>query len=197
MPIAQRRLDWLQRTAETYAGYRNPKAALEWVTYERVLGEFGGVGIDARRAYCRFVQAGVAEPPVSLWRNALGVLLVGSESFAMRVRRLLGDRCSDREVPQFGQLRGCPSLERISATVAAHFDCALGEWSSGRRSDAIDRAVAAYLARQRFGYSMVDIAEILGYRGHSSVRTALIRVEAAASSVQKSLATLEKQLANT
>jgi chromosomal replication initiation ATPase DnaA len=56
--------------------------------------------------------------------------------------------------------------------------------------------VAAYLARQRFGYSMVDIAEILGYRVHSSARTALLRVEEAESSVQKSLATLEKQLAN-
>ena len=185
-----------QWTWSSYAGYRSSKAALEWVTYERVLGEFGGLGIDARRAYCRFVRAGVAEPPVSPWRNALGGMLVGSESFAMRVRRLLADRCSDREVPQVGPLRGRPSLDRIAATVAAHFGCELGEWSCGRRSDAIGRAVAAYLARQRFGYSMADIAEILGYRGHSSVRTALVRVEAAGSSVQKSLAALEEQLAN-
>jgi chromosomal replication initiation ATPase DnaA len=114
----------------------------------------------------------------------------------MRVRRLLGDRRSDRGVPQVEKVRGRPSLERIATTVAAHFGCELGDWSSGRRSDAIGRAVAAYLARQRFGYSMVDIAEILGYRGHSSVCTALIRVEAAGTNVQKSLEALERQLAN-
>src|SRR5271157_3385980 len=84
----QRRLDWLQRTVETYdwrlhafvlltnhehlfletpkpkqwkwssyAGYRASKAALGWVTYDRVLGEFGGLGAEARRRYCRFVEA--------------------------------------------------------------------------------------------------------------------------------------------
>ena len=50
----------------SYAGYRNPKAALEWVTYNRVLGEFGGTRGEARRSYCRFVHAGVVESPPAL-----------------------------------------------------------------------------------------------------------------------------------
>ena len=84
----------------SYAGYRISKAAWEGVTYERVLGEFGGMGVEARRRYCRFVEAGVAEPPDAPWKNALGGLLVGSASFAMRVRRLLAHRQADQEVPQ-------------------------------------------------------------------------------------------------
>ena len=47
----------------SYGGYRRTRAALGWVTYDRVLGEFGGMGAEARARYCRFVQAGVAEPP--------------------------------------------------------------------------------------------------------------------------------------
>ena len=95
----------------SYAGYRNPKAALEWVTYNRVLGEFGGKRGEARRSYCRFVHAGVVESPPAPWKNAFGGLLVGSESFAMRVRRLLGNRERDQELPQLQPLRARPSLE--------------------------------------------------------------------------------------
>ncbi len=69
------------------------------------------------------------------------------------------------------------------SAVAEHYGCAADEWSSGRRSDGIARAVAAYLARRRFGYPMAAIAEALGYRGHGSVGTAVSRVETAGSSL--------------
>ena len=120
----------------SYGGYRSRKAALEWVTYERVLGEFGGAGMDGRRRYCRFVEAGVAEPPPSPWKDALGGLLVGSQSFAMRVRRLLGDRQADPDVPQVERLRARPSLDRIVAVVAEHFGCARGRGHRGREATA-------------------------------------------------------------
>jgi REP-associated tyrosine transposase len=180
----------------SYGGYRSSKGALGWVTYDRVLGEFGGLGAEARRSYCRFVQAGVKDPPPSPWKDAVGGFLVGSESFAMRVRRLLDGRTADPEVPQVEALRARPALDQIVAVVADHFRCAPDEWSSGRRSDALGRATAAYLARCRFGYSMVAIAKALGYRGHSGVATAVARVEAAGSGISESLAVLEKRLAN-
>jgi chromosomal replication initiation ATPase DnaA len=87
-------------------------------------------------------------------------------------------------------------LERIVAVVAEHFGSSPKEWSPGARSDAIGRAAAAYLARQRFGYAMVAIARALGYRGHGGVRTAIARVEAAGRSVHAALSTLEDRLAN-
>jgi hypothetical protein len=37
-----------------------------------------------------------------------------------------------------------------------------GIGASGRRSDTIGRAAAAYLARRPYGYSSGEIAEILG-----------------------------------
>ena len=117
----------------SYAGYRSSKAALGWVTYDRVLGEFGGLGVEARRRYCRFVEAGVENPPDSPWKNAFGGFLVGSESFAMRVRGLLDGRRSDPEVPQMEALRRRPSLDRIVAAVAEHFGWRL---RVGRRAGA-------------------------------------------------------------
>ncbi len=180
----------------SYAGYRGSKTALGWVTYDRVLGEFGGLGAEARRRYCRFVEAGIEDPPASPWKNAVGGFLVGSESFAMRVRRLLDGRQADPEVPQVRALRRRPGLDRIVAVVAEHFGCGREEWSSGRRSDALGRAAAAYLARCRFGYSLVETAKALGYRGHSGVGTAVARVEAAGKSIHETLETLEKRLAS-
>ncbi len=180
----------------SYAGYRGSKTALGWVTYDRVLGEFGGLGAEARRRYCRFVEAGIEDPPASPWKKAVGGFLVGSESFAMRVRRLLDGRQADPEVPQVRALRRRPGLDRIVAVVAEHFGCGREEWSSGRRSDALGRAAAAYLARCRFGYSLVETAKALGYRGHSGVGTAVARVEAAGKSIHETLETLEKRLAS-
>jgi putative transposase len=180
----------------SYPGYRSSRAGLEWVTYERVLGEFGGTATEARQRYRRFVEAGVTEPPRSPWKNALGGVLLGSEAFAIRVRLLLGNRQTDLEVPQLQRLRARPSLQRIVAVVAEHFDCLPADWSSGRRCDSLGRAAAAYLARRRYGYSAVAIARALGYGRHSSVAAAVARVEAAGKSVGERIAALEKDLAN-
>jgi chromosomal replication initiation ATPase DnaA len=122
--------------------------------------------------------------------------LVGSESFAARVRQLLGDRRADAEVPQVEALRARPSLDRIVAVVGEQFGCAPRDWTSRTRSDALGRAAAAYLARCRFGYSMAAVAEALGYRGQSGVGTAVARVEAAGRGMEETLAKLEKRLAN-
>jgi len=180
----------------SYAGYRSPRAALAWVTYERVLGEFGGDHREARRRCCRFVCAGLADPPRCPWVAAVGGLLVGSQSFLSRVRQMLGQRPADPEIPQVERLRASPSLDEIMRVVAGHCGSDGGRWSPGQRSDAIDRAVAAYLARQRFGYPMAAIAGVLGYRGYSSVRTAVARVESAGERLKPTLAALENQLTN-
>ena len=149
----------------SYAGYRNPKAALEWVTYNRVLGEFGGTRGEARRSYCRFVHAGVVESPPAPGRMpSAGCWWVPSRS------RCVSADCwaTGRGIRNFRScsLYGRPSLERIVAVVSGRFGCESAEWASGRRSDAIGRAAAAYLCggamdiRQRKSRRRLDIAAI-------------------------------------
>jgi len=111
----------------------------------------------------------------------VGGLLVGSAAFVDRIRGLIGARPADKALPQLAKLRPRLSLGAICAAVASCFGRAAGSWTEGSRSDDASRAVAAYLARRRFGYSARDVAEALGYRSHGSVRNALARVEGAAS----------------
>jgi REP element-mobilizing transposase RayT len=161
----------------SYRGYKRAAWTVEWVTYDRVLGEFGGGEAAARRAYTRFVGMGMEGRLKSPWAGALGGLIVGSDGFAARVGRLLGKRPADGEVPQLERLRQRPSLERIIEEVGRHFGREQSGWSAGTRSDDASRAVAAYLARRRFGYPAGTVASALGYRSHGSIHSAIARVE--------------------
>ena len=105
---------------------------------------------------------------------------MGSAAFVEHIQHLLEDRPADGSQPQLVQLRRRPSLEEIAEAVAAHFGRDAAKWSPGTRSDDAGRAVAAYLARRRFGYSAREVAAALGYRSHGSVRNALARIEGAA-----------------
>jgi len=178
----------------SYGGYHRASRALPWVSYDAVLGEFARDPAVARRAYRRFVQAGVKQRPKSPFLDALGGLLVGSGEFLTRIQRLLDDEPADRERPQLEQVRRRPSLEEIVAAVDEHFGEDRSRWSPGRRNDDASRAVAAYLARRRFGYPAVAVAEALGYRGHSSVRYAVNRLETGSAALRRTVKQLEAKL---
>jgi hypothetical protein len=180
----------------SYRGYARAGAALGWVTYRRVLREFGRKESEARRRYVRFVRAGIEEPPPCPWAGAMGGLIVGSQEFAGRIGHLLTARPADRDLPQLERLRLRPPPERIVAVVAAHFGRGGSGWAAGSRSDDASRAVAAWLARRRFGYSAGAVARALGYRGHSSVAAAIQRIESGNAALQKTIASVMSELAN-
>jgi len=161
----------------SYPGYRRAARALPWVTYTRVLGEFGRTATQARRAYARFVQAGIDEPPESPFRQALGGFLLGSSAFIERIRGRLKDRPPDADVPQLHELRPRPSLATILTAVGEHFGRDPTDWSLGTRSGDAGRAVAAYVARRRFGYRAAEVAAALGYGSGSAVSHALRRID--------------------
>ena len=178
----------------SYRGYQRASRAIHWVTYDRVLGEFDTSPGLARRAYTRFVQAGIEQPPSSPFAAALEGMVLGSEQFVARVRRLLDDRPPDRNVPQQERIRARPPLEEIVRVVGEHFGQDTTCWSPGRRSDDASRAVAAYLARRRFGYPAGTVAAALGYRSASSIPRAVARVESGNQRLQRTVAKLERSL---
>jgi REP element-mobilizing transposase RayT len=189
-------VDWPEQWPwSSYPGYHAARHALPWVTYERVLADFGPDAARARRGYAAFVRAGMSAPPVSPFAGAIGGLVVGSAGFLERIRALLEGRPVDKALPQLAKLRPRPSLEAICGVVASQFGRAADSWAEGTRSDDASRAVAAYLARRRFGYSAREVAEALGYRSHGSVRNALLRVEDA-KSLSGMVETLHRRLAN-
>ncbi len=178
----------------SYRGYQRVSRTVAWVTYDRVLGQFGASASVARRAYTRFVRAGVEDPPPSPFAEALEGMLLGSDAFVARVRRLLNDRPTDRSVPQLQHIRGRPPLEEIVRVVGEHFGQDTTCWSSGRRSDDASRAVAAYLARRRFGHPAGEVAKALGYRSAGSVTHAVARVESGNERLKRTAAKLERKL---
>ena len=157
-----------------------------------MLGEFGRDLSTARRAYGRFVRAGVDEPPPSPFGKAIAGLLLGSEKFVRRIQRLIDARPADAELPETKLLRSRPSLERILEAVADHFGYMTPPWTAGRRRDDASRAAAASLARRRFGYPAKAAA--LGYRDASGVSHAIKRIEAGTDDLRRALARLERSL---
>ena len=180
----------------SYPGYQRAHRALDWITYDGVLGEFAGEPSKARRAYARFVRAGMDRPPRSPFADAVGGLLVGSAAFLTRVRQLLEDRPPDPGLPQLETVRQRPTLQHIVDVVSKHFGQDATNWMPGRRADDAGRAMAAYLARRRFGHPVTAIARTLGYRGHSSVNYAINRIETGNEELKRTLAKIERKLPN-
>jgi REP element-mobilizing transposase RayT len=177
----------------SFSGYQRARCMLDWITYEDVLREFSRDALSARRAYGRFVAAGLRERLKSPFARARAGLLVGSETFVARVRKLLDDKPDSPELPQLRKLRPRPSPEAIISVVCDHFGVDQSAWTPGKRVDDASRSMAAYLARRRFGYAAGEIARALGYRSHGSVNTAVRRVESAAN-LSRTAARLEKRL---
>lgn len=178
----------------SYRGYQRASRTLAWVTYDRVLGEFGTQAGVARRRYAGFVRAGIESPPRSPFADALEGMLLGSDRFVARIRRLLDDRPTDRGVPQLEHLRQRPPVEEIVRVVAEHFKVDATSWQPGHRTDDASRAIAAYLARRRFGHPAGKVAKALGYRSASSVTRAVARVESGAEKLRRTTTKLERRL---
>lgn len=177
-------------------GYARASRTVDWIIYDAVLGEFGRSASQARRAYARFLQAGMDRRPRSPFGDALGGLIVGSDAFVARVRRMLSEQPDDLEAPQRRRIRHRPPLEEIIAVVAEECGVASEAWLPGRRSNDVGRALAAYLARRVFGYPATEIAAGLSYRDHSGVGRAVRRVEEAPDELRGRVARLRKTLLN-
>lgn len=180
----------------SYPGYHRAARQLPWVSYRRVLREFGRGVEQARREYRRFVAAGVASIPSCPWKDAEQGLIVGGERFVESIRQMLGGRKADQSLPALQALRPRPSLEQIVAAVAESFGTDLSGWLAGRRSDDPSRAVAAYLARRTYGYRTTEVAQTLAYASHGGVVAAIRRIQSADAGLRRKVQRLENTLAS-
>ncbi len=192
-PLATKPEDW---PWSSYRGYHRASQTLEWVTYAAVLREFGRDQVKARTAYRKFVRAGMDNPPMAPWSDAVHGLIVGSEAFVDKMRRVLYDEPSDPAIPQLAKLRSQPSLERIISTTADVFKADEAQWSPGRRANDASRAVAAYIARRLCRHRAKDIAAALGYTSASGVGQAIRRVEGSRNHLAKVLQKIERRVSS-
>jgi putative transposase len=183
----------------SYAGYVDVRRRLPWMTYTRVLGEFGrlrGGQAAARRAYRQFVNAGLAGKLESPWAQAASGLVIGSLPFIEQIRQRLDDHGSDTASPQLKGLRWRPSLAAIVAATAKQFGTSASELRRRSRADDASRAVAAQVARVRYGYGTLEVSTALGYRSHGGVVAALQRYEASRQRLARIARRVEQDLTN-
>jgi len=180
----------------SYPGYHRRSRELQWVTYRGILREFGRSADKARRAYRRYVAAGVQTTPTCPWNDAAGGLILGDEGFVDKIRGMLDGRVVDPSLPALETLRPRPTLKRIAEAVASEFGASPADWSPGRRHDDAARAVAAYLARRRYGYPARKVAKALGYASHGGVVAAIRRVDSANPSLMRTAKKLARNLTN-
>ena len=153
----------------SYPGYVHAGRALPWVTYTQVLAEFGRDDHAARKAYQSFASAAVDRPIASPLSRALHGVVLGSEDFIARIRRLLSHRKDDLAVPQLRGFRDRPTIESIARAACEAVGAKREEWRRRHRCDNLARLLTAYVARSRYGYAAGEIAAALGYSDHCSV----------------------------
>ena len=179
----------------SYPGYHRATKKLEWVTYDRVLADFGpGSAAARRRRYRAFVRAGMAESDESPLERAVQGLIVGSDRFVEQIRVRLDHRPSDATIRELNALQSKPELTQIIKAVHTQFNMRHARWQSGSRSDDASRAVAAYLARHRFGYPANVVAHVLGYGHASSVAHAVRRIRSSSQALRRTVRRIEKDL---
>jgi REP element-mobilizing transposase RayT len=161
----------------SYPGYRDRRRALPWVAHDELLEAWQGGhgGRDPRRAYIRFVESGLADPPPPPFREAFGGWILGSERFVARLRRLAGAVRSNPPSAEARQLAGLDP-KRIIAAVAEFYG--LEASSLSRRGDPhLARPVAAWLCRRHTAASLRQLAASLGLSRADSVPNLTRRLE--------------------
>ena len=166
---------------------------LDWVTYDRVLADFSpGDTAARRRRHRRNVMAGLNQSIKSPSANAVHGLIVGSQKFALGIQRLLYVRPADPAVRKLQRLREKPELAEIVKTGLCEFNEDM-PWSVGCRANDTSRAITAYLARRRYGYSAKAVANALGYGYPSSVSHVIRRVESGSATLRQTAKRLEQR----
>ncbi len=117
-------------------------------------------------------------------RRAAHGLVLGSDEFVKRVRRMLSGREAHAEVPGLGRMRRGADLEAMIVRVARRLGADRSEWGPGRRNNDLARAKCAYAVRQASGARNRELAAALGYRSPSAVTAACRLVREAARSAK-------------
>ncbi|MDP6444264.1 MAG: transposase, partial [Pirellulaceae bacterium] len=150
----------------SYAGYCDPDQRLPWVRYDDLLSAWEGDFGASAAAYRQYVEAGLDERRVSPFGQAIDGWILGGESFANRIRRLISPQNNEPTVR---------NARRILLPLDAIIDAACTEFNAprrilqqkGRRHPV--RSAIAHLARELSSASLEQIANSLGLARRDSV----------------------------
>jgi len=171
-PLVQYPADW---PWSSYPGYADRRRQVDYVAYQPVWdawqGESGGSG--PVRAYRKFVEAGVDQPPANPHLAAWEGWLLGSEKFLKSIKRKFK---SPQHTDQVRQARrpGWMEFQVLIRAVAEHYGVDVDAYRQ-RRSTAEGRDLAAYLAHRHTTATLRDLAAPFGLNHPDSVSNLIRR----------------------
>lgn len=131
-----------------------------FLTVDWVLSQFGGRKGAAIEKYKRFVMEGMGKE--SPWETLRGQIFWGTDEFIKQLRRLLDEKESIKEVPRAQRYVARPPLGEIIKR------------KTEKEKTVEDKAI--YHAYVRYGYTMKEIADHLGFH-YATVSRAIRRAE--------------------
>jgi putative transposase len=99
----------------SYGGTLGSRPAPLWLATDGVLAEFGKKRGSARRKYQQFIEEGMSAE--SIWKDLKGQIYLGDDDFVERMRKNLGRRDEDVNIPRVQQ-RG--AVSKLSAIRRQH-----------------------------------------------------------------------------
>jgi len=141
------------------------------------LGELAKDRLRARRAYRRFVEAGLSEAPASPLEAVVGGVFLGSGAWVDRWRRRLAQEPVREGVPAHRQLAWRPTVADVVAGVSDAFEVEPAEVLASRRHGNEARSAAIYLARRMADEAVGTIAQYFGGVSSAAVTKVVARVE--------------------
>jgi len=173
-PLVMHPADW---PWSSYRGYARKRDRVAWVAYEAIYsawqGEMGGSHPEA--AYRRFVETGLATMPADPFREAAGGWLLGRPEFIDRVRGGMTLPRHPDEVPAARRLVGY-DYRAVLAAVAEHYGIAVDSFLQ-KRSGALSRDLAAWLARELTPVTLRELSPAFGLTHPDSVRNLIRRID--------------------
>ncbi|MBU1050514.1 transposase [Candidatus Bipolaricaulota bacterium] len=115
-----------------------------FLSIDWLLSQFHAQRERAIAGYCRFVEDGV---DIRLWENLVGGILLGSDSFCERLKPLLADVTSSKEIPRIERALAQPALRDLFKDV--------GNSKSTRNA-------RIYEAIRQHGYTLKQVGDHVG-----------------------------------
>jgi len=168
--------DYRWSSCRDYLGRRRPP---EWLAWEEALSKHGRTMRAARQQYRQFLNEGLRGRVPNPLADAVASTVLGSPSFVERMRKWLGRRLPDADVPAARKLRSVLSPADVAAAVAESFRaepstlCTRGAHGNDARSAAI------YLSRKLTDATGRQIGERFGGVSPSAVSHVVSKIEQA------------------
>ncbi len=120
--------------------------AEKFLVADWILGQFARQKKAAQRQYIEFVEDGLVAKAESPWRQLKGQIFFGGSRFVAAMQEQLGDRQNINEIPRTQRYPGRPPLTEVFAGIA----------------NKKERNLKIRLAHQKHGYTLQQIANVLG-----------------------------------